>query len=209
MATTAAVKPAKKVQFQEVSDEADDASSVSTINETRELGAAADVSADSSAKHVNRNEKKARKVLGRLGLKPVPNITRVTMRRGKIIFAIEQPEVYRIPGSDQYVVFGEAKVQDPMWHAHAAAAQHQAATQHAAAMQQRQQPSASEPSAVRQHDSDEDEKDVQEEQVDATDVDEKDVLMVMEQANVSRSTAIKALRKHDGDIVNTIMELTM
>lgn len=210
MATTAATKPEKKVQFQEVPDEDDDASSVSTISETRELGSAATgVPAEASAKHVNRNEKKARKILGRLGLKPVPNVTRVTMRRGKVIFAIEQPEVYRIPGSDQYVVFGEAKVQDPAWHAHAAAAQQQAATQHAAAMQQRQQQSSNEPGAVYQHDSDEDEKDAKDEQVDATGIDEKDIMMVMDQANVGRSKAIKALRKHDNDIVNTIMELTM
>merc|ERR1712228_989908 len=47
------------------------------------------------------------------------------------------------------------------------------------------------------------------EDVDTTGLDENDIQMVVEQASVSRSKAVKALRNHDGDIVNAIMELTM
>jgi nascent polypeptide-associated complex subunit alpha len=47
------------------------------------------------------------------------------------------------------------------------------------------------------------------EEVDATGVEEKDIDLVMSQANVSRSKAIKALKKTDNDIVNAIMDLTM
>jgi len=45
-------------------------------------------------------------------------------------------------------------------------------------------------------------------QVDATGLDEKEIEMVMSQANVSRARAVKALKK-EGDIVNAIMELTI
>lgn len=48
-----------------------------------------------------------------------------------------------------------------------------------------------------------------EEDVDETGVDEKDIDLVMNQANTSRAKAIKALKNHNNDIVNAIMELTM
>ena len=46
-------------------------------------------------------------------------------------------------------------------------------------------------------------------QVDATGVEEKDVELVMSQANVSKAKAVKALKNNANDIVNAIMELTM
>ena len=39
-------------------------------------------------------------------------------------------------------------------------------------------------------------------------IETKDIELVMAQANVSRARAVAALRKHDSDIVNSIMELT-
>jgi nascent polypeptide-associated complex subunit alpha len=39
-------------------------------------------------------------------------------------------------------------------------------------------------------------------------VEEKDIELVMTQADCSRERAIAALKKHDSDIVNSIMELT-
>lgn len=46
-------------------------------------------------------------------------------------------------------------------------------------------------------------------QVDESGVEDKDVELVMSQANVSRAKAIKALKNNQNDIVNAIMELTM
>jgi nascent polypeptide-associated complex subunit alpha len=43
------------------------------------------------------------------------------------------------------------------------------------------------------------------EEVDETGIEENDIEMVMSQANVSRSKAVKALRANDNDIVNSIM----
>lgn len=42
-------------------------------------------------------------------------------------------------------------------------------------------------------------------QVDATGLEEKDIELVMSQANVSRNKAVKALKKAEGDLVNAIM----
>ena len=59
----------------------------------------------------SRSEKKARKALLKLGLKPIPGIARVTVRKTKnILFVIARPEVYKNPSSDTYIVFGEVKV---------------------------------------------------------------------------------------------------
>lgn len=48
-----------------------------------------------------------------------------------------------------------------------------------------------------------------EEEADATGVEAKDIELVIQQAQVSRSKAIRALRNNNNDIVNAIMELTM
>src|ERR1700737_4424869 len=72
----------------------------------------------------SRGEKKARKALGKLGLKHIPGITRVTLRRPKnILFVINSPEVYKSPNSDCYIIFGEAKIEDANSQAQASAAQ--------------------------------------------------------------------------------------
>mgnify|MGYP001800423300 CR=1 FL=1 len=61
----------------------------------------------------SRSEKKARKVMSKLGLKNVSGVTRVTIRKSKnILFVIQKPDVYKSPQSDTYIVFGEAKVSD-------------------------------------------------------------------------------------------------
>jgi NACalpha-BTF3-like transcription factor len=41
--------------------------------------------------------------------------------------------------------------------------------------------------------------------VDATGIEERDIELVMSQANVSRQKAAKALKKAEGDLVNAIM----
>lgn len=48
----------------------------------------------------------------------------------------------------------------------------------------------------------------EEEVVDDTGVEPHDIDLVMTQAGVTRSKAVKALKTHNGDIVGAIMELT-
>lgn len=48
----------------------------------------------------------------------------------------------------------------------------------------------------------------EEEEVDDTGVEPHDIDLVMTQAGVSRTKAVKALKTHNGDIVGAIMELT-
>ena len=61
----------------------------------------------------NRNEKKARKAVQKLGMKAVPSIMRVTVKKSKnILFVISKPDVHKSPSSNTYVIFGEAKIED-------------------------------------------------------------------------------------------------
>jgi nascent polypeptide-associated complex subunit alpha len=90
--------------------------------------------ADKGAKQ-SRSEKKARKLFSKLGitqilfnkiiknctflgLKQVHGVSRVCIRKSKnILFVINKPDVYKSPGSDTYIVFGEAKIEDLAQHA--------------------------------------------------------------------------------------------
>lgn len=146
----------------------------------------------------SRSEKKARKAMSRLGLKGVTGVTRVTIRKSKnILFVINKPDVFKSPAGDTYIVFGEAKIEDLSQQAQVQAAEK---FKEPAPVQ----PTISESNAETAEAEEEDE-----EEVDATGIEEKDIELVIQQSNVSRNKAIKALKKNDNDIVNAIMELTM
>ncbi|GMT00451.1 hypothetical protein PENTCL1PPCAC_22625, partial [Pristionchus entomophagus] len=141
----------------------------------------------------SRSEKKARKLFSKLGLKPVHGVSRVCIRKSKnILFVINHPDVYKSPGSDTYIVFGEAKIEDLSQHAHLNAID-------------RIKPSDDAP-APRLAPVTEDEDGTEE---DATGIEEKDIELVINQASATRNEAIRALRAADNDIVNAIMGLTM
>jgi len=148
----------------------------------------------------NKNEKKARKVLSKLGLKVVSGVSRVTIRKSKnILFVINNPDVMKNPATDSYIIFGEAKIEDLSQQAQFAAAEK--FKQKSAAAAQVAATKAPVVSAIPEEDEGED--------VDDTQCEEKDIELVMQQANVTRPRAAKALINNDNDIVNAIMELTM
>ena len=91
--------------------------------------AAAAGGGDGGGAKQNRAEKKNRKAMPKLGMKAVPDVVRVTVKKSKnILFAIGHPDVFKSATSDTYVVFGEAKIEDL-----SAQAQQQAASQFQAA----------------------------------------------------------------------------
>merc|ERR1712212_45616 len=150
----------------------------------------------------SRGEKKARKIMGKLGLKQVAGVSRVTIRKSKnILFVINKPDVYKNPASDTYIVFGEAKIEDLSQQAQMEAAQKFKAAEASA-------PSEMGGSGTTGHAAIPEEED-EDDEVDETGVEAKDIELVMTQANVSRGKAVKALKNNGNDIVNAIMELTM
>ena len=154
--------------------------------------------AESKGSTTSKGEKKTRKAMAKMGMKPVSGVTRVAMKKTKtLIFAIDNPEVYKSSTSNTYVVIGEAKVEDLS--GNPAQAQMNAAAQQYSKVQAAgggvTAGPASKPGAV--------------EDTDETGVENKDIELVMGQAHCTRGQAVAALKNNDNDIVNAIMELTM
>merc|ERR1712000_62001 len=182
---------------------AEDASSSSDSEPEAAGEGEATIPAGSAVAVHSRNEKKARKAIGKLGLKHVPGITRVTLRRPKgVLFVISNPDVYRSPTSNTWIIFGEAKIEDLNPQHQAAAAQ-----QLAAAEQANQDHSGHDHSAEEGKKPEEDDDD--DEEVDDSGLEAKDIELVMTQASVSRKKAVKALKENGNDIVNSIMALSV
>lgn len=165
----------------------------------------------------NRSEKKSRKAMQKLGMRPVPGVLRVTVKKSKnVLFVISKPDVFKSPTSDTYVVFGEAKSEDLSANSQAAAAKQfrQPAAAAAAAgpgADAIQQAVAAGQGLVAPSLADEAEVGidaVDDELLDETGLEPKDIELVMSQAACSRMKAVKALRENDGDLVNSIMSLT-
>lgn len=171
--------------------------------------------ADKSTPRVlNRAEKKARKLMERMNLRPVSGISRVTFRRvdGQV-FAIVQPDVYEATTTTTmakqpycpYVVFGEAR-----------AAQHPLDTssaRDAAAQVVSQIPDLSVDAqnvtdeAVLMDIADNDGRNMND-ALDESSLETNDIELVMSQAGCTRSKAVTALRRNDGDLVNAILAVT-
>ncbi|KAL7106789.1 hypothetical protein ACP275_06G014700 [Erythranthe tilingii] len=150
----------------------------------------------------SRSEKKSRKAMLKLGMKPITGVSRVTIKRTKnIMFFISKPDVFKSPNSDTYVIFGEAKIEDLSSQIQTQAAQQFRIPDKESVMAK----SGISHSAVFGQ-VDEEEEDVEE--VDETGVEPRDIDLVMTQAGVSRNKAVKALKTQSGDIVSAIMELT-
>jgi len=149
----------------------------------------------------SRAQKKVMKAMAKLNLKKVPGIMKVVLRNGKKgmgTFSIPGGEVYKVPGSDTYIVFGEAQTDDFVSRAQMKAAE------------KFKIPDQSAPAPLAKiEDEDEDELDVDDSNIDTEGVEDKDIELVMQQAGVAKAKAVKALKSNGNDIVNAIMELTM
>ncbi|CAD5327506.1 unnamed protein product [Arabidopsis thaliana] len=154
---------------------------------------------ENEASKQSRSEKKSRKAMLKLGMKPVTDVSRVTIKRSKnVLFVISKPDVFKSPNSETYVIFGEAKIDDMSSQLQAQAAQRFKMPDVASMIPNTD---GSEAATVAQEEEDD-------EDVDETGVEAKDIDLVMTQAGVSRPKAVKALKESNGDIVSAIMELT-
>ena|SRR3989338_23266 len=143
--------------------------------------------------HASRAEKKMRKALSKFGLKPVPGIYRVTVKKPQsVMFVITKPDVFKAPTSETYIIYGEAKIEDGALSRFQDAAKNlNLPTDGAAAGGDDDVPALEDATPV-----------------DATGVEETDINLVVSQTGATRDAAVAALKKHNGDIVNSIMELT-
>ena len=141
----------------------------------------------------NRAEKKAKKQMEKIGMKPVQGIARVTLKLGgnQGFYTIFQPDVYEKNGS--YIVFGEAQQGAGMM-------EQRRQAQQAAQMLETPKPVEEDVQALEEQET--------EGAIDESGLDAKDIELVVGQAGCSRSKAVAALRANNGDLVNAIMSLT-
>merc|ERR1711966_617989 len=140
----------------------------------------------------SRSEKKSRKAMQKLGMKPVPGIIRVTVKKSKnILFVIKEPDVFKTSSDNPkapatYIVFGKAEIEDL------------SAQATSAAVEQFKAPTgldaASDDTPKLEVADGDDEGDE-----DPGDLDENDIELVVKQAGVSKAKAIKALKQNDND----------
>jgi len=182
------------VKVQEVQDD-----EVPELVDNTEAGKIDDDAVARMAGQLGKTSKRYAKAMAKLGLKPEPNIFRVSISKGRAQnLSISKPEVYRFPNTYTFVIFGEIQGDDSM----GAPGSEEIAKAAAAVTSGAGKNTAAKTTAAATEDADD-------ENVDAGDLGEKEIKLVMSQANVSRGKAIKALKNNNGDIVNTIMELTM
>merc|ERR1719410_33738 len=189
---------AKKEDEEEAENESSEDSS-DTEEDMPNLEGAGDGEKGGERSKQNRSEKKSRKAVQKLGMKPVPGIVRVTVKKSKnILFVISKPDVHKSPNSDTYIVFGEAKIEDLSAQAQASAAQQM--TQHSAL-------SSDEPSEKAGGEAPKIEE-MEDGEVDETGIEPKDIELVMSQVGCSRPKAVAALKANSNDIVEAIMQLS-
>ncbi|KAL6555299.1 hypothetical protein OROGR_006557 [Orobanche gracilis] len=111
------------------------------------------------------------------------------------MFVISKPDIFKSTDLDTFLVFGEAKMDDLSSQLQTRAVEQFKAANAAAGVPK------TEPAIMALDDE-------EEEEVDEGGVEENDIKLVMIQAGVSRSRAVKALKELNGDIVSAIMELT-
>lgn len=154
-----------------------------------------------------KNQKKAIKSFKGTGVKKVEGISRAVIRkRSGPVLLIESPEVYRTPNGS-YLVFGEAKVQEqPDFTKQLAdlteGEKDAGAEKTPEAIQADLASAAENPSAA------EEDKAIPDEEVNTEGLDEENIKIIQDQANVPKYKAANALRKHQGDLVNALMDLS-
>lgn len=147
----------------------------------------------------NRGEKKFRKAMSKMGLKPVTGINRVTIKKGKaFVISIDDPDVWKSPGSENaYIIFGKPNMDGLGGSAgQSEVNQFQSPVNPEGAQQAAQQVGS------------EQAQDVSGEEVSEEGLSADNIKMVMEYTKCTKTEAIKALRETNDDSVNAIMKLT-
>jgi nascent polypeptide-associated complex subunit alpha len=112
------------------------------------------------------------------------------------MFFISKLDVIKSSNSDTYIMFEEAKKEDLNSQLQTQAAQ-EFRTPHMGSIMAKQEQGAGADGAQPE----------EEEEVDETGMKAQNIEMVMIQAGVSRSKAVKALKTNNGDIVDAMLEL--
>ena len=184
----------KKPEEPVIADEEDDEPpALETVDNSAEDAAAVAAAAEEAKE--TRSERKAKKALQKLGLKPVADCMRVTMKHGNHLFVIARPDVYRTPSSDVYVIMGAITVESLNEDFQNQLLGKKADDVDAALGEEKKEEKPAEAAPA------------EEEKVDETGLSATDIETLMSQAKCTRAKAVAALRKTNGDLVSAMMEV--
>jgi nascent polypeptide-associated complex subunit alpha len=139
----------------------------------------------------SKGEKKFKKAIGKMGMKPVEGIERVTLKTQKdFIMYIDNPEVVTTGNAGSYIIFGEAKFLD-------------FSSQNASRLLDKMKETQTAKKAEGKTETIQEEAD-EEDTEDAGDIPEESIKTIIEYSNCSRAKAIKCLKKTKGDVVEAI-----
>eukprot|EP01121_Diplochlamys_sp_Union-15-3_P010116 TRINITY_DN280_c0_g2_i5.p1 TRINITY_DN280_c0_g2~~TRINITY_DN280_c0_g2_i5.p1 ORF type:complete len:275 (-),score=95.52 TRINITY_DN280_c0_g2_i5:94-918(-) len=161
----------------------------------------------------SRSEKKSRKAVQKLGLKPVTGVTHVTITRKDDVFVISDPDIYKSPGekSSTYIIFGVASTKNLANQAAAANAANAAAQfkvpeegKTAETAKHTEETAPPQPTQVTGS--------VEVQRENKTDtvvpIEPSQIDLIVEQTGATKEQAEEALRKAGGHVVDAIMNLT-
>lgn len=138
--------------------------------------------------------KQYNKTMQRFGFKQVPHVGFVKLSGGDggATLRVENPEVYRFPGTNSFLIFGKPQMDS---------------SQGLMELIKKQQQQKEEGGGDVIGEALKERTEVTEEDVVVGEADEDEVDVVMAQTNASREEAIKALAENNNDVVNAIMSL--
>lgn len=150
---------------------------------------------------LSKNEKKARKLFAKLGMKKVNSINRIVLRRSdNVHFVVSQPEVFR--AGSTYIVFGVIKVED-----------YRKIMQQAEAMQRQQEETGESTeydaegtgSGIKSGDM----SDASVEELNSAGISNQDISMIKDQIpSATNNQILKAYNENNKDVVNTVIALS-
>ena len=149
-------------------------------------------------KVTGKSEKKVRKAISKLGMVKIEGVNRVTMKqKDNYILCVKDPEVYSSPQNENtFIIFGELTFEDP----------EKKMSQEAIAQMKKEgdklKTVTEKPVEQKVEVVPEEEGEVSEEGLDPEAIE-----TVMNEGNCSRQQAIKALRAHNGDPVEALLEI--
>ncbi|KYQ90197.1 putative nascent polypeptide-associated complex alpha subunit [Tieghemostelium lacteum] len=151
-------------------------------------------------KKTSRGEKKTKAAMAKLGMTPVDDIFRVTLKQTKgFLCVVASPEVYTNETKSTYVIFGETTFEDPTAARATKAAKNLEETTKVETPVETTTETTTETSTETTKDDSE---------VDLQGLDEKDVEIVMKETKAPKAKVVEVLKK-TGDIVTAVLELTM
>ncbi|XP_031505918.1 nascent polypeptide-associated complex subunit alpha-like protein 1 [Nymphaea colorata] len=147
----------------------------------------------------NRGEKKFKKAMTKMGLKPVTGINRVTIKKGKaFVISIDDPDVWKTPGNENsYIIFGKPNM-DGL----------QTGQNEINQFKNPVTPEGAEEAKVETQAPAEEKGEASTEELNEEGLTPDNIKMVMEYTKCTRAEAVAALRATEDDSVNAIMKLT-